>query len=134
MGQGNEIKAPLLGLARMSNNRDKIVGGFELKTILLRFCFMVERDFFEKVIEIVSNASGLERSAILHCNREECVDARYVLVSVLSECLSDRQIALASGLSIQLVNKAKNCFRERCRYRWGLRQMYEEILRLSKNN
>ena len=118
----------------MSNNRDKIVGGFELKTILLRFCFMVERDFFEKVIEIVSNASGLERSAILHCNREECVDARYVLVAVLSEQLSDRQIALASGLSVQLVNKAKNCFRDRCRYRWGLRQMYEEILRLSKNN
>lgn len=110
----------------MSNNRDKIVGGFELKTILLRFCFMVERDFFEKVVEIVSNASGLERSAILHCNREECVDARYVLVAVLAECLSDRQIALASGLSVQLVNKAKNCFLDRCRYRWGLKQMFDE--------
>lgn len=87
---------------------------------------MVERDFFEKVIEIVSNVSGLEVGAILHCNREECVDARYVLVAVLAEQLSDRQISLASGLSVQLVNKAKNCFRDRCRYRWGLRQMYEE--------
>ena len=88
--------------------------------------FMKEKVFFDKVIEIVSNESGLERSAILHCNREECVDARYVLVAVLAECLSDRQIALASGLSVQLVNKAKNSFRERCRYRWGLKQMYEE--------
>ena len=95
---------------------------------------MVEKDFFEKVIISVSNVSGLERSAILHCNREECVDARYVLVAVLAECLSDRQIAKVSGLSVQLVNKAKNCFRERCKYRWGLRQMYDEILRLSKNN
>jgi hypothetical protein len=110
----------------MSNNRDKIVGGFELKTILLRFCFMNEKDFFEKVIEIVSNVSGLEVGAILHSNREECVDARYVLVAVLAECLSDRQIALASGLSVQLVNKAKNCFRERCKYRWGLKQMFDE--------
>jgi len=88
---------------------------------------MVEKVFFEKVMISVSNASGLERSAILHCNREECVDARYVLVAVLAEQLSDRQIALASGLSVQLVNKAKNCFRDRCRYRWGLRQMYEEV-------
>jgi len=87
---------------------------------------MVEKDFFEKVIISVRNASGLEVGAILHCNREECVDARYVLVAVLSECMSDRQIARVSGLSVQLVNKAKNSFRERCRYRWGLKQMYEE--------
>jgi len=87
---------------------------------------MGEKDFFDKVIEIVSNASGLEVGAILGCNKEECVDARYVLVAVLSEQLSDRQIARVSGLSVQLVNKAKNSFRERCRYRWGLKQMYEE--------
>lgn len=88
---------------------------------------MNEKDFFDKVIEIVSNASGLERSAILHCNREECVDARYVAIAVLSEQLSDGQIARASGWSVQLVNKAKNCFRDRCKYRWGLRQMYDEV-------
>lgn len=87
---------------------------------------MVEKDFFEKVISGVSDVSGLEVGAILHCNREECVDARYVLVAVLSECLSDRQISLASGLSVQLVNKAKNAFADRCRYRWGLKQMYDE--------
>lgn len=92
---------------------------------------MNEKDFFDKVVEIVSNASGLERSAILHCNREECVDARYVLVAVLAECLSDRQIAKVSGLSVQLVNKAKNAFRDRCKYRWGLKQMYEEVLKMN---
>ena len=87
---------------------------------------MVEREFFDKVIEIVSNVSGLEVGAILHCNREECVDARYVAIAVLSEQLSDGQIARASGWSVQLVNKAKNCFRDRCKYRWGLRQMFDE--------
>lgn len=92
---------------------------------------MGERDFFEKVILGVSNASGLEVGMILHCNREECVDARYVLVSVLSGKLSDRQIARVSGLSVQLVNKAKNAFHNRCRYRWGLRQMYEEVLKMN---
>lgn len=110
----------------MSNTTVDRLSGFNRLNNLLAVLFMGEKDFFEKVIEIVSNASGLERSAILHCNREECVDARYVLVAVLSEQLSDRQIALASGLSVQLVNKAKNCFRERFKYRWGLRQMYDE--------
>lgn len=89
---------------------------------------MVERDFFNKVITSVSNASGLDGGVILHCNKEECVDARYVLVAVLSDKLSDGQIARASGLSVQLVNKAKNAFRERCKYRWGLKQMYEEVI------
>lgn len=88
---------------------------------------MVDRDFFEKVITNVSMVSLLERAEILSCNREDCVDARYVAVAVMSERMSDGQIARASGWSVQLVNKAKNVFRDRCRYRWGLKQMYDEV-------
>jgi uncharacterized protein YerC len=61
-------------------------------------------------------------------NEEECVDARYVVIAVLSEQLSDKQIAEASGWSVQLVNKAKNSFASRSKYRWGLKDMYKKML------
>jgi hypothetical protein len=56
------------------------------------------------------------------------VDARYVVIAVLSEKLSDKQIAEVSGWSVQLVNKAKNSFGVRCKYRWGLKEMYKKLL------
>jgi hypothetical protein len=61
-------------------------------------------------------------------NLEECVDARYVVIAVLSEKLSDKQIAEVSGWSVQLVNKAKNSFASRSKYRWGLKDMYKKML------
>jgi hypothetical protein len=61
-------------------------------------------------------------------NEEECVDVRYVVIAVLAERLSDKQIAEVSGWSVQLVNKAKNSFGARCKYRWGLREMYRKVL------
>ena len=68
---------------------------------------------------------------VLHSNKEECVDARYLVVAVLSERMGDRQIAEVSGWSVQLVNKAKNAFSERCKYRWGLKGMYKELKSLA---
>jgi transposase-like protein len=52
------------------------------------------------------------------------VAAAFLLIAVLSERLSDRQIAEVSGLSHQLVNKARNNFHERCKFRWGLKGIY----------
>jgi uncharacterized protein YerC len=61
-------------------------------------------------------------------NEEECVDARYVVIAVLSERLSDKQISEVSGWSVQLVNKARNSFHKRCKYRYGLKEMYKKML------
>ena len=61
-------------------------------------------------------------------NLEECVDARYVVIAVLSEKLSDKQIAEVSGWSVQLVNKARNSFHNRCKCRYGLKSMYKKML------
>ena len=55
------------------------------------------------------------------------MDARYVVIAVLSERLSDKQIAEVSGWSVQLVNKAKNNFASRCKCRWGLKDMYKKM-------
>lgn len=90
------------------------------------FLFMKE-DVFNNVLEKVSKATEVNVDSILRSNKEECVDARYITIAVLSERMSDRQISEVSGWSIQLVSKAKNAFRERCKFRWGLKESYKEI-------
>lgn len=82
---------------------------------------------FNNVLQKVCETMDVNVESILRSNKEECVDARYIAIAVLSERMSDRQISEISGWSIQLVNKAKNAFRERCKFRWGLKESYKEI-------
>ena len=88
---------------------------------------MDKRDFFEEILGKVCEMTELSGEKVCKSNLEECVDARYVVIAVLSEKLSDKQIAEVSGWSVQLVNKAKNNFHKRCNYRWGLKDMYKKI-------
>lgn len=100
--------------------------GFEGLTINLRGLFM-KRDYFDSIIGKVAEMTELPVGKVQKSNQEECVDARYVLIAVLSERYSDRQIAELGGWSIQLVNKAKNAFKDRCRFRWGLKELYLKL-------
>lgn len=87
----------------------------------------MNKDYFDSILEKVCKMTELSVEKVRKSNLEECVDARYVVIAVLSERLSDRQIAEVSGWSVQLVNKAKNAFKDRCKFRWGLKEMYKEI-------
>lgn len=87
----------------------------------------MNKEYFELIIGKACEISELSVEKVCKSNLEECVNARYVVIAVLSERLSDRQIAEVSGWSIQLVNKAKNAFKDRCKYRWGLKEMYKEL-------
>lgn len=87
----------------------------------------MKKECFENVMERVCSAMEVSRDDVLRSNKEECVDARYLAIALLSERLSDRQISEVSGWSVQLVNKARNCFHERCRFRWGLKELYLKI-------
>lgn len=89
---------------------------------------MCKKELFNEVLENVCRSLELDRESVMHSNKEECVDARYVVIAVLSERLSDRQIAEVSGWSVQLVNKAKNSFHNRCKCRYGLKDMYKKML------
>lgn len=89
---------------------------------------MDKRDFFDFILGKVAEMTEISLEKVLKSNLEECVDARYVAIAVLSEKLSDKQIAEVSGWSVQLVNKAKNSFHNRCNYRWGLKDMYKKML------
>ena len=88
---------------------------------------MAKRDFFITVLNRVCESMELTCDDVLHSNKDECVDARYLVVSLLSERLSDRQIADVSGWSYALVNKARNSFSDRCKYRWGLKGLYKNL-------
>jgi isopentenyldiphosphate isomerase len=85
-------------------------------------------ELYENVLGKVAEMTEISLEKVLKSNLEECVDARYVAISVLSEKLSDKQIAEVSGWSVQLVNKAKNSFHKRCNYRYGLKDMYKKML------
>ena len=88
---------------------------------------MEKREYFDFILGKVCENTQLSCEKVCKSNLEECVDARYVVISVLSEKLSDKQIAEVSGWSVQLVNKAKNSFHKRCQYRWGLKEMYKKM-------
>lgn len=84
-------------------------------------------ELFNEVLDNVCKGTELDTDSVKSSNREECVDARYVVIAVLSEKLSDKQIAEVSGWSVQLVNKAKNNFHNRCKCRYGLKDMYKKL-------
>lgn len=87
----------------------------------------MKNEIFNDVLEKVCSEMELECSSVLHSNKEECVDARYVVIAILSERYSDRQISEVSGWSLSLVNKARNTFHEKCKFRWGLKELYKEL-------
>lgn len=89
---------------------------------------MSKREYFDFILGKVCEMTQLSVEKVRKSNLEECVDARYVVIAVLSEKLSDKQIAEVSGWSVQLVNKAKNSFHNRCKCRWGLKEMYKKML------
>ena len=85
-------------------------------------------ELFNEVLDNVCKRTELDADSVKSSNREECVDARYLVIALLSEKLSDKQIAEVSGWSVQLVNKAKNSFHNRCKCRYGLKSMYKKML------
>ena len=104
-----------------------------VKQLYSGFCFMCKKELFNEVMGNVCRSLELDAESVKCSNKEECVDARYVIIAVLSERLSDRQIAEASGWSVQLVNKARNAFKDRCKFRWGLKELYNKCSKNTTN-
>ena len=69
---------------------------------------------FQRVESKVIQVTGINQ--LYHTNQEEAVDARTILIYILSEKgLTDTQIAELTGLTRQGVNKLKNSVRYRKR-------------------
>lgn len=69
---------------------------------------------FQRVESKVMQVTGIKQ--LFHTNQEEAVDARTILIYILSEKgLTDTQIAALTSLTRQGVNKLKNSVRFRKR-------------------
>lgn len=83
--------------------------------------------FYGKLIEKVSQVTGVKRERILTSNSEESVDARTILIYILSgKSISDMEIASLTGLTRQCVNKLKNGFKYR-KNKWSLSSNLQQI-------
>lgn len=52
-------------------------------------------ELYQDIIITVCNVTGIDEADILHSNREECADARYLLVMALSKMMTDEEIGRA---------------------------------------
>lgn len=107
-------------------NRGRFVKAFGLITIYRGFLFMGKTDLFMGVLEAVCKAFGMDEGNVLGSKKEESVDARSVLIEVLSSYLTDEQIGRLIGKDRRSVNYLRNRFRERSR-KWSVRVAYEEV-------
>lgn len=69
-------------------------------------------ELYQDIIITVCNVTGIDEADILHSNREECADARYLLVMALSKMMTDEEIGRVihrtrQGVSYIRSNRAK---------------------------
>lgn len=72
---------------------------------------MCAKEYYVKVLECVIKHTATNEESILKSNKEACVDARYVLVHILSQRFTDEEIARFTGLSKTCSNKIRNAFK-----------------------
>jgi len=69
---------------------------------------MVVRDLYQTVIGTVCRVTGINENDMLNSNKEDCADARWLLVQFLAAYLTDSEIADLVGRTRQGVNSIKN--------------------------
>lgn len=84
------------------------------------FLNMKIKDMYQEVVGVVSRQTGVDEYDMLHSNKEECVDARSILVNVLiSKGVTENEIVSLTRLTQQCVNKLKNNFPNRL-HKWSI--------------
>ena len=86
------------------------------------------REFSQTVIGCVFRYTGFSESEVLVSNKEECVDARYIFIHILSQWLTDSQISSATGLSRTCANKIRNGFDCKYKLKFSIRLALQDIM------
>lgn len=81
---------------------------------------------YKEVIGKVCIVYDIDESKILKSNNEEVVDARYILIYILSMKLTDKEISKVTGVSKSFANKVRNTFHKRIK-KYSLKKKFEEI-------
>lgn len=85
---------------------------------------MKKEELYREISEMVCDVTGVSYTDMIHGNREECSDARFLLVKALSVRLTDIEIAGLIGRTRQCVNSIRN---NRKPMKWSVRMNWEEI-------
>ena len=83
-------------------------------------------DLYKEVVDAVKNETGVAEYEMLHSNSEEAVDARYILIHLLSQKLTDTQISSLTRLTRQSVNKIRNNFQYKIK-KWSVATNLQHI-------
>lgn len=83
------------------------------------------KSFYVKALDVVQNV--VEIPDIFGSNKEEFVDARSILIYILSsKGISDMEISILTGLTRQCVNKLKNSYKYR-KSKWSYISNLQQI-------
>ena len=69
---------------------------------------MCKEELFNQVLEVVSNVTGIDPKEIVKSRKEECSDARYILVKFLSKRIPSVNIGELLGRTRQGVGSILN--------------------------
>ena len=69
---------------------------------------MCKEELFNQVLEVVSNVTGIDQKEIVKSRKEECSDARYILVKFLSKRIPSVNIGELLGRTRQGVGSILN--------------------------
>lgn len=84
-------------------------------------------DLYKEVIRVVCNETEVSEENMLHSRKEQCVDARAILIHILiKKGLSENEISRLTGLTQQCINKLKNGFGFRLK-KWSVTMNLQSI-------
>ncbi len=69
---------------------------------------MCKEELFNQVLEVVSNVTGIDPKEIVKSRKEECSDARYILVKFLSKRIPSVNIGELLGRTRQGIGSILN--------------------------
>lgn len=85
-------------------------------------------EFYKRVICIAGEVCGVDPVDIMSFNREECVNARGILIIILlDKGYSEKVVADLTGLTRRGVNRIKNDFPDRIRRNWMIHMLDREV-------
>lgn len=82
-------------------------------------------NLYQETLGIASDCCKVSKEKIISSKKEECVNARYILVGILGEWYTDNEIAELTGLSRPCTNKIRNKFKSRLK-RYNVNCQYRE--------
>lgn len=99
------------------------------------FCFFIHKlltmkldDLYKEVKAAVCLETGVTDEEVLHGGKESFVDARYIMVHLLAQWMTDEEISRVTGLSRTCANKIRNNFQPKLT-KYSVRIAYQEVLK-----